>query len=201
MDARRTNRIWLIGGMVAIVIIVAAAWLLAISPKFAEADEVQTQADDTVIQLTGLRKDVAALKAQSEKKATYQSQLDTLVTNLPETYGMPVFLRSLQDMSKAVGVRVTNISVGGATASGKVATAVEMPLALNITGSVDNISRFIARLQQTQSRAVLVDAVTVASDTEDASKATAAVTLTAFCTKSDLADSSKADRTDMCVAA
>jgi Tfp pilus assembly protein PilO len=200
MDAKRTNRIWLIGGMVSIVILIAAAWLLAVSPKFAEADEVQTQADDSVIQLTSLRKEVAALKEQSEKTATYQAQLDTLVTNLPETYGMPGFLRALQDSAAATGVKVTELSAGGATASSRLATAVQMPLSLNITGSVANISKFIVRLQETQSRAVLVQAVTVSAEGEDG-KATADLTVTAFCTKADLADSAKADRTDMCAVA
>lgn len=199
MDAKRTNRIWLIGGMVSIVILIAAAWLLAVSPKFAEADEVQTAADDSVIQLTSLRKEVAALKDLSAKTATYQGQLDTLVTNLPETYGMPAFLRSLQDMGAAVNVKVATLSVGGAIASGALPTAVEMPLSLNVTGTSANVSRFIVRLQEIQSRAVLIDGVTLSSGSDTSADDIAAdLTLTAFCTKSDLADSAKADRTDKC---
>ncbi|MCO8272927.1 type 4a pilus biogenesis protein PilO [Actinoplanes sp. TRM 88003] len=198
MEARRTDRIWLIGGMVAIVILVAAAWLLAVSPKYAEADEVQAEADDTTIQLTSLRKEVAALKEQNEKKATYQAQLDTLVTNLPETYGMPVFLRSLQDAGAATAVEVSDLSVGGAVASDKTATALEMPLSMNVKGTITDVSKFIVRLQQTQNRAVLLNAVTVSDEDAD-EKVVANLTLTAFCTKNDLADSAKADRTDMCI--
>ncbi|MBM2618917.1 type 4a pilus biogenesis protein PilO [Actinoplanes sp. LDG1-06] len=207
MDVRRTDRIWLIGGIVAIVIIVAAAWLLAISPKFAEADSVQAEADDTSIQLTRLKKEVSALKEQNAKKATYQAQLDKLVTNVPETYGMPVFLRSLQDSGTAVDVKVTDLSVGTALKSDTVNSAVELPLSLNASGSIENIGKFLVRLQQTQSRAVLIDTVSITSDAGDSTDATAAadaitanLTLTAFCTTSDLADSAKTDRTDVCSA-
>ena len=197
MDARRTDRIWLIGGIVAVVVLVTAAWLLLISPKFVEADEVQAQADDTTMQLTRLKKEVAALKEKKEKKATYQAELDTLVTNLPETWGMPAFLRSLQDSGAKSGVDVTDLSVGGAVTSPKVGSAVTMPLSLTATGTVANISKFVVRLQQTQSRAVLVEAVTV-SGAESGNKVNANLTLTAFCTTSDLAGGAKTDRTDVC---
>ncbi len=201
MEARRADRIWLIGGIMAIIILVTAAWLLAISPKFAEADTVQTEADDTSIQLTRLKKDVATLKEQNAKKATYQAQLDKLVTNLPETYGMPAFLRSLQDSGQAVDVEVTSLSVGGAVASAKVPSAAELPLSLVATGSIANISKFLVRLQQTQSRAVVLSTVSLSKGGSDGSApddVTANLTLTAFCTTSDLADSSKTDRTDLC---
>ncbi|MCM4080836.1 type 4a pilus biogenesis protein PilO [Paractinoplanes hotanensis] len=197
MEARRADRIWLVGGLIAIVILIAAAWLLAISPKFAEADEVQAQADDTTIQLASLRKEVAKLKEQNEKKATYQAQLDTLVTNLPETYGMPVFLRSLQDSGAATSVEVSDLSVAAPVASDQVTTAVKLPLSMNVKGTIPNISKFIVRLQQTQNRAVLLDTVTVSAPDED-KLVVASLTLTAFCTKNNLADSTKLDRTDMC---
>nr|WP_221382799.1 type 4a pilus biogenesis protein PilO [Actinoplanes polyasparticus] len=200
MDARRADRIWLIGGIVAIVILIAASWLLAVSPKFAEADEVQDQADDTTIQLVSLRKEVAKLKQQSEKKATYQAELDTLVTNLPETYGMPVFLRSIQDSGAATSVEVTDLSVGAPVASDTVLTAVELPISMNTKGTIPNISKFIVRLQQTQNRAVLLNSVTVSAP--DKNKLVVVnLTLTAFCTKNNLADSTKLDRTDMCATA
>ncbi|MGK5681050.1 type 4a pilus biogenesis protein PilO [Actinoplanes sp. URMC 104] len=201
MEARSTDRIWLIGGIVAIVILVAAAWLLAISPKFAEVENVQTQADDTSLQLTKLRKEVAALKEQDAKKATYQAQLDTLVTNMPETYGMPAFLRALQDSGTALSVEVSGLSVGAARKSETVTTAVEMPLSLTAKGKSANVSKFLVRLQETQNRAVLIDSVTLATGGDDsAGDISANVTMTAFCTTSDLADSAEADRTDICAA-
>ncbi|MCY1142856.1 type 4a pilus biogenesis protein PilO [Actinoplanes sp. Pm04-4] len=176
------------------MILVAAGWLLLISPKFTEASEVQAEADDTSIQLTQLRKEVAALKEQNAKKATYQAQLDTLVTHLPETYGIPAFLRALQDAGAATNVKVSDLSVGSSVASDEVQTAVELPLSLAATGTVPNLSKFITQLQQAQSRAVLIDTVTMSSGDE----ATANLTLKAFCTTTDVSDSAKRDRTDLC---
>ncbi|MBL7260616.1 type 4a pilus biogenesis protein PilO [Paractinoplanes lichenicola] len=197
MDARRTDRIWLIGGIVAIVIIVAAAWLLAISPKFAEADTVQTEADDTTIQLTKLKKEVAALKAQDAKKATYQAQLDALVKNLPETYGQPTFVRMLKDIGTSTGVNVTVMSAGSTIESASVATAAEMPLSVTAAGTAENVSRFLVQLQQVQPRAALLNAVNLSTD-EETGAVSANLTLTTFCTTADVADSAKSDRTDRC---
>ena len=204
MDARRTDRIWLIGGIVAIVVIVAAAYLLAISPKFAEADTVQTGADDTTIQLTKLKKDVAALKEQDAKKATYQAELDKLLTNLPETYGMPAYLRSLQNAGAAVDVEVTVLSAGSTVVSPTVPTTAELPMSLTASGTTANVSKFLVQLQNTQPRAVLLDAISLADENSDAttssaaSKVTATLTMTAFCTTSDVSGSASTDRTDRC---
>ncbi|MBU2670485.1 type 4a pilus biogenesis protein PilO [Actinoplanes bogorensis] len=199
------DRIWLIGGIVAIVVIVAAAWLLAISPKFTEADTVQTGADDTTIQLTKLKKDVAALKEQDAKKATYQAELDKLLTNLPETYGMPVFLRSLQTTGDAVNVDVTVLSAGSALQSPTVPAVAEMPLSVNASGTAANVSKFLVQLQTIQPRAVLLEAISLAEEGNETattssptSKVTATLTMTAFCTTTDVSGSASADRTDRC---
>lgn len=197
MDARRTDRLWLIGGIVAIVIIVAAAWLLAISPKFAEADSVQAEADDTTIQLTKLKKEVADLKEKDAKKPTYQAELDALVKNLPETYGQATFVRSLKDAGARTNVAVTVLSAGSTVQSGTVTTAAEMPLSVTASGSIANVSRFLVQLQQTQPRATLVNAVNLSSG-DEADLISANLTLTAFCTTSDVSDSGKAKRTDRC---
>lgn len=197
MDARRTDRLWLIGGIVAIVILVAAAWLLAISPKFAEADSVQTEADDTTIQLTKLKKEVAALKEQDAKKPTYQSQLDALVKNLPETYGQATFVRSLKDAGTRTDVAVTVLSAGSTVQSSTVSTAVEMPLSVTASGTRQNVSRFLVQLQQIQPRATLVNAINLSSS-DETDLVSANLTMTAFCTTSDVADSGKTDRTDLC---
>ncbi|GID26729.1 type 4a pilus biogenesis protein PilO [Paractinoplanes brasiliensis] len=197
MDARRTDRLWLIGGIVAIVIIVAAAWLLAISPKFAEADTVQAEADDTTIQLTKLKKEVADLKEKDAKKPTYQAELDALVKNLPETYGQATFVRSLKDAGARTNVAVTVLSAGSTVQSGTVTTAAEMPLSVTASGSIANVSRFLVQLQQIQPRATLVNAVNLSSG-DETDLISANLTLTAFCTTSDVADSGKAKRTDRC---
>ncbi|MDY7085640.1 MAG: type 4a pilus biogenesis protein PilO [Actinomycetota bacterium] len=197
MDARRTDRLWLIGGIVAIVVIVAAAWLLAISPKFAEADSVQAEADDTTLQLTKLKKEVAQLKEQDAKKPTYQAQLDTLAKNLPETYGQATFVRSLKAAGAATNVAVTVLSAGSTVQSTTVTTAAEMPLSITASGTVANVSRFLVQLQQIQPRATLVDAVNLSSS-EETDLVSANLTLTAFCTTSDVADSGKDERTDRC---
>ena len=181
MAARRTDQIWLGGGLVAIVVLVLASWLLLISPKFAEADEVQTQADDTGIQLTRLKKEVAGLVEQEKKKSTYQAALEDKQRALPSTYDIPKFLRALQDSGVRVDVTVGGLTVGSPTASTAVPTAVELPLSVSAEGSVQNISQFLVRLQNVQDRAVLLNSVSISSG-ESSGSVAASLTMTAFCT-------------------
>ena len=199
MAARRTDQIWLGGGMVAIVVLVLASWLLLISPKFAEADEVQTQADDTAIQVTRLKKEGAALVAQEKKKTTYQTALDDKKRALPSHYDIPAFLRALQDSGTKVDVEIGGLTVGAPTASDAVQSSVELPLSVSAEGSVDNLSKFLVRLQNVQDRAVLLTSVSLSmpvdtdtttattpapgADTEATDRnATLNITMTAFCT-------------------
>ena len=183
MAARRTDQIWLGGGIVAIVVLVVASWLLLISPKFAEADEVQTEADDSLIQLTRLKKEVAALVAQEKKKRTYEAALKDKQKALPSTYDIPVFLRALQDSGNEVNVAVGGFTVGSPETSGTVSSAVELPLSVTVEGSVTDLSRFLVRLQNVQDRAVLLSSVSLSTGAgDDDGTASANLTLTAFCT-------------------
>src|SRR4051794_15954334 len=96
MNTRHADRIWMLGGLVALVALVAASWFLLIQPKFAEADDVRVQAADTQTQLITLRKRIGELKAERAKLKSLRSALSKKQKALPADSGVPAFLRQLQ---------------------------------------------------------------------------------------------------------
>lgn len=171
------GRLWLFGGLLGIILAVAAGWFFAISPKLGQADEIQTQADDASIRLLALKKEVTALKNQAKQQASYQASRDKSRAALPETWDQPAFLRQLQASGTAVNVVVSGMSVGAPTTSKAVPNAVEMPITLNAVGDPAALSNFLIRLQDVQPRAVLI---TSADLTVDADKPGLDLALTAF---------------------
>ena len=178
----RTDRVWLLGGVVALILLVAGGWFLLISPKNAETDDVRSSAADASNQLVTLKRQVAALKAESKKVKSYTAQLETNQKALPTTSGVPDFLRELQDSGAAVNVNISSVSVGAPQLSKDVTTVYELPISLSAAGSVANMSAFLKRLQEVQPRAVLLRSVGLTESTTatTGTTETASISLVAF---------------------
>nr|WP_296070438.1 type 4a pilus biogenesis protein PilO [uncultured Actinoplanes sp.] len=178
---RRTDGMWLIGGFLAAVLLVAAGWFLLISPKFAQADDVRTEADGASLQLMKLNKEVATLAALEKKKSTYVAQLRAKQAALPTSYDVPAFVRQLQDSGTALNVDISGITVGSPAKSGTVSDVVELPITLAAQGTPANLSRFLTKLQTGQPRAVLISSVNLNIPSTDQASTTASIALSAFC--------------------
>lgn len=180
--AHRIDRLWLLGGVVVILLLAAGSWFLLISPKNAESDDVRSSAADATAQLIVLKHQVAALKKESSKLASYKTQLKTNQGALPTTSGVPDFLRQLQDSGTAVNVQISNIGVGAPQVSKAVSGVYELPISLSAIGSVADMSAFLNRLQQVQPRAVLLQSVglTESDAIATGTSETASITLLAF---------------------
>jgi len=181
MGMRRTDGMWLIGGLLAAVLLVTAGWFLLISPKFAQADDVRTQADGASLQLMKLNKEVATLAALEKKKGTYVAQLRAKQAALPTSYDVPAFVRQLQDSGNALNVDISGITVGSPAKSGTVSDVVELPITLAAQGSPANLSRFLTKLQTGQPRAILISSVNLNIQSTDQAATTASIALSAFC--------------------
>jgi len=182
MGAPHANRLWLLGGAVAIIVIVAATFLLAIKPIYSEKSDLQGQSEDQDIQLVELKHQLTELAAKSEKLATYQAQLTTKEAALPEKYEMPAFLRALQTSEKSVTVTVSAVGISAPQSVNGSTAVYSVPITLTISGKVANVTNVIKRIQNVQSRAVLITGVTLAVT---GGTATANLVLNAFCRKSD----------------
>jgi len=182
MGARQNNRLWLLGGVIAIVVIIAAAYLLSIKPIYTEKSDLQGQAEDQDIQLVELKHQLSDLEAKAKDTATYTAERDALKAALPESYDLTSYLRALQTSENAVSVDIGSVGINVPQSVDGTETVYSVPFSLTITGSPANISKVIKRLQSTQSRAVLITSVNLAVSSE--TKATANLVLDAFCRSS-----------------
>jgi Tfp pilus assembly protein PilO len=180
MSARRGDRIWLVGGLLTIVALVAASWYLVISPKFAQADAVRADTETADLQLIQLKRDLAKLAEQEEQRSTFEANLRSRRIALPTSYNIPGFLRQMQDSGAAVDVEISGFNVSTPAKSVKVPTVVELPINLTAEGTPANLSRLIDRLQSVQTRAVLITAVSLGQGA-DKGKISASMSVTAFC--------------------
>jgi Tfp pilus assembly protein PilO len=176
--ATRQDRIWLLGGVFAMILLIVGGWFLLISPQNAETRDAQNRVDAGDAQLAVLTRQAAVLKAETAQLPAYSAKLAANLRAMPTTSGVPDFLRQLQDSGAAVGVEITGINVGGPQPSTAVPAAFELPISLVVEGRAGNLSKFLNRLQNVQPRAVLLSSVGLTSTTGEAM--TAAISLKAF---------------------
>lgn len=177
MGIRRTDQVWLAGGLVLILALIAGGWFLFVSPKFGEADGVDAEAQTAEIQLIKLNKEDAALDKEEKKKTTYVAQLKAKQIALPTRYDMPAFVRQLQDTGNKWDINITQLGVGSPVGSASVPSAVELPITLSAEGNAAHLSKFLTALQN-GSRAVFVKSVSLTSGTDSTQ---ASIMLSAFC--------------------
>jgi Tfp pilus assembly protein PilO len=183
MNIRRADRIWMLGGLFGIIVLVVAAYLLAIKPIYADKADKQGQADDQEMTLVTLKTQLAQLKAKAKDQATYTAQLNAKTAAMPDSYDIPNYLRALQTSGTAVTVGVSDISVGAPVKVIGSSEVISVPINLTATGTPVNLGRFIDRLQNVQSRAVLITSVSLSAGTS-ANSMSAALTVSAYCRKS-----------------
>ncbi|MGX6602043.1 type 4a pilus biogenesis protein PilO [Micromonosporaceae bacterium Da 78-11] len=174
----RQDRIWLLGGVVAMILLMAGGWFLLISPKNAETDGAQSRIEDANAQLIVLKRQAAMLKSETAKLPAYTAQKATLLKALPATSGVPDFLRQLQDSGTAVDVEIGGITVGGPAPTKAMPSVYELPISLTASGGVTNISDFLNRLQAIQPRAVLLGSIGLTGAPPD--DVTVSISLKAF---------------------
>ncbi|BCJ44628.1 hypothetical protein GCM10010168_14410 [Actinoplanes ianthinogenes] len=178
MSGLRSDRVWLFGGLALIVLLVVTGWFLMIKPKYAEASDMRGQVEDTTTQLAQLRKRLADLKADNENLAEYKADKARFENALPTADSIPEFLRQLQTLGSTLNVDVSAYTASGRSKSDTVTTVEELPITLNATGSVADISKFVNQLQNTQPRAVLIQSAGLTFVEKDSAELS--LTLAAF---------------------
>jgi Tfp pilus assembly protein PilO len=180
MGTRQSDRLWIGGGAVVIVLLVLAGYFLLIKPKYDEADAVRGQTETSDVRLITLRRRLAELKEQRSKLAEFKSTLKTNQAALPADSGVPDFLRQLQASSDQVGVSVNGMSVNvpePVPAAGS-PTVYALPITVAVEGPADHLEEFVSQLQDVQPRAVLIESANLSpkggDDSADSTSAGAA---------------------------
>lgn len=103
---------WIGGTVFVALVIVAAAYLLAISPMLTQASESRAEAESTRQQNEILQMKVAKLAADFEKLDVYKGELASLRVQIPSTAELSNLLRQIDAVAVSHGVTVTAISPG-----------------------------------------------------------------------------------------
>ena len=173
------DRLWIFGGAIGGVLLVAVSWLLLVDPVGDEAEGYRQQTEVSEVQLIAMHKRLSELKQQQAKLPTYQAELKRNRQALPVDTGIPAFLRQLESAGDAVGATISNINVGvPVPETGAGLTAFSLPVTVTVDGGVGDMGPFLDQLQQVQPRAVLVQSANLAVSGETASADEANMTLT-----------------------
>jgi Tfp pilus assembly protein PilO len=127
---------WIAGTVVAVVVIVAAGWFLAISPQKHKVSNLGSQASQQEQTNSSLRTKLATLTAAQQAVPSEQAEVAKILQKIPGDPAMPNYVRALTGIAKQTGVELVSIAPGTPTAVTIAATAVAPAAAAAATPSV-----------------------------------------------------------------
>jgi Tfp pilus assembly protein PilO len=148
------SRLWLIGGTLGAVALLAIGWFLFVGPQYAKASSLRDKTTAEETRVVSLQHRLTELRQQKSHVAEYEARLARESRALPTESGLSDFLRELQTIGDSSGVSVSGVIVAAPNqASGGVFA---LPITLTVSGAVPGLTRFLDELQQVQPRAVFV---------------------------------------------
>lgn len=167
MQPRNTDRVWLISGAFAAVVLLAIGWFLLIGPQRSTTSSLEAQTESANAEITVLQHKLADLKKQDSEKAKYKAELDKNREALPGTPQTSDIARQLQASGSASGASVTDIAIGDATeVKDSTPKVYSMPISLSVSGKASQIDGFLDQLQQVQPRALLISSANLVTPEE-----------------------------------
>ncbi len=174
----RADRLWMIGGALGAVALLAIGWFLFIGPKKQQTNSLHDQLDAAQLRRVTLEHQLADLRQQNRDLPRYLAQLARDRQALPTTLNLSDFLRELESAGGSTGVTVSGLLVGAplqVSAAGKQVYALQV--SLTATGTAAKLNQFLDQLQQVQPRAVLISSASSVPEDQSGTLA-GSVTLT-----------------------
>jgi Tfp pilus assembly protein PilO len=189
MPTRHADKIWMAGGALGAVVLLALGWFFFIGPQYAEASSLDEQVVQAQLRLTSQQKKLAELRQQNEDLPQYKAQLERLRRALPSASASSDFLRDLQAASERAEVNVEGLTIGArAEVPGTGGTTFALPVSLTVEGKVAGLEGFLNEVQQVQGRAALIRSTNF---TADANGTTLTLNMHIFVTASDSGPAAK----------
>jgi Tfp pilus assembly protein PilO len=173
----RVDRLWMLGGAVSAVLLVALGWFLLIDPTNDKTDGLRGETEVSEVQLISLQRRLQELQAEKAKLPQYEAELTRNKQALPADSGVPAFLRQLEDAGDAVNASVSNVNVGVPTQL-QGGAVYALPITVTADGTATQLSPFLDQLQQTQPRAVLIETANLTATTDQGGSNTDRMNLT-----------------------
>ncbi len=184
-------RVWVGGGILAVVAVLAGGWVLGVQPMLATAEDNRAQRASVAALVATQERQLAELKEQAENRDELEDDVETLRAALPEGTAMPELVGEINELASAAGVRITAFGSSEALALADAATAepaaedaaggtaaaaapgtptdsgtVAIPVQFTAKGSLDALLDFLARVQDAD-RLLLPSGLAVALQEED----------------------------------
>jgi len=112
MSGFKGDRIWMVGGGVAGVVISALAWFMVISPELSDASSLDAQTVDSQTQNISLQSKLHRLQADNAKMDALVTSLQEARTALPVDSNLAEFTRQLSGYASANRVSISGITAG-----------------------------------------------------------------------------------------
>lgn len=122
------NRLWVIGSVLVMVVVVVAGWFVAVQPQLAAKAVADSQRAGVEQVNTAHEVLLATLKQDFEKIDELKAELAPLDASVPSGTDIAAFVDQLDLLSGAAGVTLTGITVADAAPYTSVATPVVAPV-------------------------------------------------------------------------
>ena len=170
------------------LVVLAAGWMLLVSPKRTAAAELRAEAESTRASNDQLRTQLTVLRAKAKDLPKEQAKLASVAAKIPDNPALPALIRALVTAGTAAGVELVSVTPGPpvlalgaapvspgapAAAAAPVAPAPDaaaapaaagslasIPVSLNVAGSYFQVQQFLAELE-TLPRSMRVTGLTV----------------------------------------
>jgi Tfp pilus assembly protein PilO len=103
---------WIAGTVVAVVVIAAAGWFLAIAPQKHKVSNLGSQANTQEQTNSGLRTRLSTLKVARDAVPSEQAEVAAITQKIPNDPAMPSYVRALTVIAAKSGVELISIAPG-----------------------------------------------------------------------------------------
>jgi Tfp pilus assembly protein PilO len=153
----RSDRLWLAGGALGVVLLFLVGYLLVISPQRSQASSLRDQEAAAQLNVTSLTHKLTELQEATGNLDQYKAQLGRDQKALPPVAATTDFLRELQSSGDSARVAVTGMVVGAPTETTTDGDRiVQLPITLTVTGTSSRLEVFLDQVQRVQPRAILI---------------------------------------------
>ncbi|MDQ1743180.1 MAG: hypothetical protein QOE23_1519 [Pseudonocardiales bacterium] len=112
MSGLKGDRVWMVGGAVAGVVVSALAWFMVINPELSNAASLDEQTADSQTQNISLQSKLHRLQADNANMDVLVASLRETRTALPVTSDLAEFTRQLSGYASANRVSLSGITAG-----------------------------------------------------------------------------------------
>ena len=122
-----TNRLWVIGSITVMIVVLVAGWFLGIEPNLAAAAKNDADRLALETQTNAQLSQIAVLTEENKDLASVENVYKELQRSIPASPNTSAFIASLDDLAASTGVQVVGFTVGASESYTVPESAVAVP--------------------------------------------------------------------------